>query len=92
MSRPTCSPTIDTHCCVIAGQVCPALVVVDDVARCGILLREGSWEAVYETEEYQNLPVSAWFELRYPGFGCGDWPQNIPEAISQTGRCCWESK
>lgn len=84
----------DEHCCWIGGVPCPFLEEGTVEGRrwvCGLLRELGSWDAVYEDERYRAADVAAWFAENYPGFGCGDWPQSIPEVMSTpgTGRCCY---
>lgn len=82
-----------SHCCYVNGEVCPALILVEDRPRCSLLMDLGSWEAVHTDPRYQALPVAAWFEKTHPGYGCGDWPQNIPEVMARPrGRCCYDRK
>jgi hypothetical protein len=81
------------HCCWITGQQCSALVVVDGQARCSLYLKYGDWPTVYESSEWQSLPAGSYYEDRWPGqgYGCGDWPQNIPEVMAAgIGLCCWQ--
>ncbi len=82
------------HCCWINGAVCPYLEENTVEGRrwaCGLLRELGSWEAVYASNEYQTTDAAAMFVDVWPGFGCGDWPQNIPDVItSPSGNCCWQ--
>jgi len=76
------------HCCYIAGRVC---VFYDN--GCSLLVELGTWEKVHTDIRWKSAPVAQYFADHYPGFGCGDWPQNIPEVMSkQLGAfhlCCW---
>ncbi len=80
------------HCCYIGGKVCQFLTFDGDLPRCGLLLELGSWERVHTDKRYLAAPVAQFYVDRYPGFGCGDWPQNIPEALADPdSSCCWRS-
>jgi len=89
-----CNGNNDYHCCWIAGQVCPHLEEGTVAGRrwaCGLYREHGSWEKVYASAEYRATAAAASFKVHHPGYGCGDWPQNIPEAIeSVSGKCCWQ--
>ena len=82
-----CAPsTPDAHCCVIEGEVCPALTfdLGQGLYRCSI------WNEMGE-ERWQALPVGRWFARTHPGYTCHDWPQNIPEVMERgIGLCCWQ--
>lgn len=69
------------HCCYIEGAVCEFLN--QDTIRCTV------WDQM-PFPEWETAPVGRFFARLYPGFTCRDWPQNIPEAMAGTGRCCWE--
>jgi len=78
------------HCCWINGKVCNYLTVVDDVPRCSLLLELGDWAKVHRDRRWKRSIVGQWFKTNHPGYGCGDWPQHIPEVMAQpSGRCCW---
>ncbi len=71
------------HCCWINGEVCIYLDTSGPIPRCAIW---GHWDG-----RWHQSPVGRWFAKNYPGYNCGDWPQNIPEVV-QTGPyslCCW---
>lgn len=87
------------HCCTIQGVTCPYLEEGTVKGRrwaCGLLRELGSWEAVYTDPRYQASAAAAYFADRHPGYGCGDWPQNIPGLLAEVGIriapaavCCW---
>jgi len=92
-----CHGNGDLHCCWIAGVVCPHLEEGTVEGRrwvCGLLRVHETWEAVYETAEYQATDAAAMFAAAtdgWFGYGCGDFPQNIPQAMaSPSGKCCWQ--
>ena len=75
------------HCCYIGGEVCPLLFINRaGKPRCSVW---GNWDS----PEYKATAAAAFFEQRWPGKGytCADWPQNIPEVMSQSeaNLCCW---
>ena len=91
-ATPVCDGTNLEHCCTIRGVVCPYLV--SDVNGrnfgCGLFVVYGSWTLVHESEEWKATDAAVWFNETYPGFGCGDWPQNIPNVSG--GLCCWDKE
>lgn len=90
---PICHGNGSDHCCWINGKVCPHLEENTVPGRrwaCGLLRVHGDWETVYQTPEYQATDAATWFASSHPGYGCGDWPQNIPPVIQGgVGLCCW---
>jgi len=42
--------------------------------QCSLYVREGNWDAVYTTPEYQADVRPALDACGYPNIGCGDWP------------------
>ena len=46
---------------------------------CGLRAELGSWERVYEDIRYIESRVVREVVEQYPGYGCGDWPNLIPE-------------
>lgn len=94
LARPplSCNGNNGDHCCWVDGNVCEKLDLSDPlVPRCSLLTELGSWDAVHESEEWKALPVAEWFGEMCPGFGCGDWPEKIPDVMDQpTGKCCWQ--
>jgi hypothetical protein len=91
-----CHGNSPTHCCWIGGQVCPHLEEDTVEGRrwaCGLYRRYESWDAVYDSPEYAATDAAVSFAVNHPGYGCGDWPQNIPEAAaSVSGKCCWQEE
>ena len=81
-----------THCCYIAGQVCQFLTFEGTLARCSLF---NEWGALAENPDWRDAPVGRFFAEKYPGFECGDWPQNIPEVMAAAATagpfyaCCW---
>ena len=91
----TCHGNGTTHCCWINGTQCPWLEENTVEGRrwvCGLYRTSGTWGRVYATPEYQNTAAAAMFSSGWPGFGCGDWPQNIPDqTASPSGKCCYQA-
>ena len=83
------------HCCYINGTTCPFLEEGTVEGRrwaCGLLRELGTWQAVYADRRWSGSDIAAWFNQRYPGFGCGDWPQNVMDITAQhpnVGLCCY---
>lgn len=86
------------HCCWVNGRECDFLIRVDGQPRCSLLLRflpeSGSvaeaWDKVHRSKEYRESAAHSYFVRNMPGYGCGDFPQNIPEAMAiPGGRCCY---
>ena len=90
----TCLGMNAAHCCWIGGKECPHLEEGTVEGRrwaCGLFRVHETWEAVYKTAEYKATDAATMFAVGYPGYGCGDWPQNIPEAMaSLSGKCCFQ--
>jgi hypothetical protein len=94
-----CHGNLTEHCCWIEGQVCPFLEENTVPGRrwaCGLYRELGSWDKVHSDPRYLASPAARFFITRYPGFGCGDWPQNIPGLLDEVGVrlhpdavCCW---
>lgn len=72
------------HCCYINGAVCQFLVIEGDLPRCSLFEQ---WGRLTGNPDWVAAPVGQFFVARYPGFDCGDWPQDIPVEIA--GRCCY---
>ena len=91
-----CSGQGDTdggHCCWVAGEVCELLDVTGPVPRCSLLVELGSWDKVHKDRRWKRAPVGLWMKDAYPGYGCGDWPQNIPAVMEAgIGLCCWRDR
>ena len=79
------------HCCWIDGKICYYLTHDGTgLPRCSLLVELGTWDKVHKDRRWKRSIVGLWFKARYPGYGCGDWPQNIPEAMAAgRGLCCW---
>lgn len=81
-----------THCCIIRNQVCEFLVFEDTLPRCSL---HDQWGDLHDNTEWADAPVGRWFAEKYPGFDCGDWPQDIPKVKAQAVtagpffECCW---
>lgn len=81
-----------THCCYIAGRVCEFLDTSGDMPRCSLY---DQWGNLKDNPEWVDAPVGRWFAANYPGYDCGDWPQNIPEVMETAPSagpfyaCCW---
>jgi hypothetical protein len=74
-------------CCWVDGVRCPHVeegTVPGRLAACGLFRELGSWQAVHIDPRYVR-DVKPMFDRLYPGFGCGDYPQNIP---ATRGQCC----
>ena len=81
-----CVPTVEDHCCHTPVGVCQFLDRIE--MRCTLRTDLGSWEAVHSSSSYRASPIGLYFAMNYPGFGCGDFPQNLDVPVG--GRCCWE--
>jgi hypothetical protein len=68
-------------CCWVEGSRCEFLT---DDRLCGLMLEHGDWKAVHADQRWLESPIGRVFARVYPGFGCGDYPQNIPGAPG----CC----
>lgn len=81
-----CSGRAD-HCCTINGELC-----VFYADGCMLRTELGSWDAVHADPRYLESPAGRHFADVFPGYGCGDFPQNIPEVMNNPamGKCCWE--
>lgn len=79
------------HCCWIDGEICGFLFTDrGGTPRCRLY---SEWGNLTELAEWVDAPVGRWFADRYPGFECGDWPQNIPEVMARgAGLCCWNEE
>ncbi len=82
------------HCCWIDGKVCEFLFTDrGGTPRCSIF-DQFSGDS-HPSQEWLDAPVGQWFAETYPGYHCGDWPQNIPEVMAKAdvtgpfGLCCW---
>lgn len=79
------------HCCWV-GATCEFLTSTPERRfACSLFIELGSWEAVHADLRYRQAPIGRYFASRYPGFGCGDFPQNIPAVMDDphAGKCCW---
>lgn len=76
------------HCCIIRGEICPALTYAEGIPRCSFVL-SGS-DPAPGNPFWERLPVGEWFAVTHPGYGCMDWPQNIPDVTG--GLCCWKGE
>ena len=90
-----CHGLNDSHCCWINGTVCPYLEEHTVEGRrwvCGLLRELGTWEKVYTDPRYLATDAAVSFRVHHPGYGCGDWPQNIPETMANgSGLCCFQA-
>jgi hypothetical protein len=75
------------HCCWINGAVCRFLT--PDI-RCSLRSELGSWAAVHADSRWVKW-IKPTYDRLWPGYGCGDFPQNIPAVMNtpETGKCCW---
>ena len=93
MSDMECHGNGPDHCCYINGGVCQFLEEDTVPGRrwvCGLYRELGDWAAVHSDPRYQAAPIADWFTRTHPGYGCGDYPQHVPEKMAATGRCCFE--
>lgn len=70
----TCKDYGDDHCCWINGKVCSYLEEHTVEGRrwaCGLFRKLGSWEKVYETEEYKRDIKPLMDRI---GCQCGEYP------------------
>jgi hypothetical protein len=90
-----CHGNNDFHCCWINGQVCLHLEERTVEGRrwaCGLLRELGTWDAVYQDPRYQATTAARSFQEHHPGYGCGDWPQNLPDVMANgSGLCCYQA-
>lgn len=88
---PNCHGNNLYHCCWINGRVCPYLEEGTVEGRrwvCGLLRELGSWAAVYTDPRYQTTDAAQYLAP----FGCGDWPQNLPDVMANGhGLCCFQA-
>jgi len=71
-----CRGNADDHCCYF-GDVCQHLEENTVPGRrwaCGLLRSFGSWDAVYESEEWQAVYQKSQEHGMREDFRCGDWP------------------
>jgi hypothetical protein len=90
--RVECHGNLDDHCCYIRGEVCLYLEEGTVEGRrwsCGLFRELGSWDAVHRDARYKGSAIAAWFTQNFPGYGCGDWPQNLEPLTFGVGRCCY---
>lgn len=83
----SCSGNGMDHCCYLIGRVCPHLEEATVPGRhwvCGLYRELGSWDAVEADARYLRDVQPMW-DIKHPGFGCGDWPQNMPEKTICSG-------
>jgi hypothetical protein len=83
------------HCCWIDGAPCRFLEEWTVSGRrwaCGLMRELGSWDAVHADSGYVEF-VQPTYDRLFPGYGCGDYPQGIPEVMGNpdAGKCCWEA-
>lgn len=85
-----CDGNGGNHCCYLAGKQCELLTHIDGVPRCSLMLEHGDWSKVHADPRYIAAGLPEFYERRWPGmgYGCGDWPQNIPNC--RGGLCCFE--
>ena len=81
------------HCCYINGEVCEFLSADNEgTPRCSLFQK---WGSLYDDPVWRNAPAGRYFAEHYPGFECGDWPQNIPGVMAREPdagpfyACCW---
>lgn len=82
-----CHGNAATHCCWLAGEVCPHLEENTVVGRrwaCGLMRKLGNWDLVLHSEEYLRdvEPI-----LKPFGYNCKDWPDKPKGA--KCGDCGW---
>jgi len=71
-----CSGNAEGHCCWF-GEVCKHLEENTVPGRrwaCGLFRKYGSWGAVYETAEWQEVYKTAISCGLREGYRCGEWP------------------
>jgi hypothetical protein len=89
-----CHGNGEDHCCYLGKYGVCQYVEENTVPgrrwTCGLYRELGSWEAVYADRRYQTSDAGRFMAERFPGYGCGDWPQNIPDVMQSTkGKCCY---
>lgn len=83
-----CTGNNKEHCCW-CGSECEFLEVDTIPGRhwvCSLMRELNDWNLVHKDERYMNSPIGKYFAEHFPRYGCGDYPQNIPD-IEQ--RCCF---
>jgi len=73
---PVCHGNADDHCCYF-GEVCKHLEENTVEGRrwaCGLYVKYGSWDKVYESEEWPDVYSKSQAVGLREGFRCGDWP------------------
>ena len=71
------------NCCTdLEGRRCPFLT---DEMLCQLFVEHGSWDEACSDAGWV-AEVGPIFARRWPGYHCGDWPQNIPTV--RVG-CCY---
>jgi hypothetical protein len=91
---PVCHGNGADHCCYIGGRVCPFLEEGTVPGRrwaCGLYRELRSWDAVHADPRYLASDAARMMAERWPGYGCGDWPQKMPDVMGNPamGRCCY---
>ena len=81
----------DDHCCWF-GQVCPHLEENTVSGRrwaCGLHRKYGSWEAMYESEEWPLVLELAMSFGADDWYRCGNWPYEgeVCAACGDVGTC-----
>lgn len=75
-----CNGNKEDHCCYLNGKVCQYLKENSNGRRwsCGLYEKYGSWNGVYESDEYKEDIVSELVKISIvfdrPYFNCGEWP------------------
>jgi len=83
----------DGDCCWIEGARCPHVIDAGDRVLCGLRLELGSWAKVHADPRWIR-DVKPTYDRLWPGYGCGDYPQNIPAVMNNpdAGKSCWEAR
>lgn len=68
-----------SHCCWTPEGLCQFYA-----DGCSIFGRWGE-------RVWLDSPIGRYFAATFPGFHCGDFPQNIPAVMDNpaVGKCCW---
>lgn len=77
------------HCCYVEGRECEFLTFVESRPRCSLYEH---WGALLSLDVWLESPIGRFFARRFPGFDCGDFPQNMPPELLPEGTwlCCFE--
>lgn len=76
------------HCCWAEAKECKFLRWENDIPRCSLY---HLWGHLREYQPWVESPIGQVFASFYPGYDCGDWPQNIP-GLDPGGECTFPTE